>query len=196
MSKYSDLIIVNRNTLGPYIFVGCWKTQVSDFTSSTVHIFLFFLLSDLPIVTVAPLTYNGNIGGSVTLGCQVVANPAATNVYWIKSKNSQDITISSTTSKYSFSTNNPSLTINSLSSDDDATYVCYATNSIGTGNSQAASLNVIGSKYYKIMIILLMSGITLLATFAATETVTRLPQLIVHQISKKLTISKNNFRCM
>jgi hypothetical protein len=41
-----------------------------------------------------------------------------------------------------------------------------------------------------------MSGITLLATFAATETVTRLPQLIVHQISKKLTISKDNFRCM
>ena len=159
------------------------------------YISLFFL-SDLPIVTVAPLTYNGNIGGSVTLGCQAVANPAATNVYWIKSKNSQDTTIGSTTSKYSFSTNHPSLTINSLSSDDDATYVCYATNSIGTGNSQAASLNVIGSKYYKIMIILLMSGITLLSTFAATETVTRLPQLIVHQISQRLIISKDNFRYM
>jgi hypothetical protein len=49
--------------------------------------------SHIPIVTVAPLTYNGNIGGSVTLGCQVVANPAATNVYWIKSKNSQDINL-------------------------------------------------------------------------------------------------------
>jgi hypothetical protein len=54
----------------------------------------------------------------------------------------KDITISSTTSKYSFSTNNPSLTINSLSSDDDATYVCYAANSIGTGNSQAVAANV------------------------------------------------------
>jgi hypothetical protein len=37
MSKYSGFILVNRNTLGSYIFVG--KTQVSDCTSSTVRSF-------------------------------------------------------------------------------------------------------------------------------------------------------------
>jgi len=39
MSEYSGFILVNRNTLGPYIFVRCHrmsKTQVSDCTSSTV----------------------------------------------------------------------------------------------------------------------------------------------------------------
>ena len=36
MSEYSGFILVNRHTLGPYIFVGCRKTWVSDCTSSTV----------------------------------------------------------------------------------------------------------------------------------------------------------------
>ena len=38
MSEYSGFILVNKNILGPYIFVGCHrKTLVSDCTSSTEY---------------------------------------------------------------------------------------------------------------------------------------------------------------
>jgi len=44
MSEYSDSILVNRNTLGPYIFFGCRKTQVSDCTTSTVYAYILYIL--------------------------------------------------------------------------------------------------------------------------------------------------------
>ena len=46
MSEYSGFILANRNTLGPYNFVGCHRmseSQVSDCTSSTVS--LYFTIS-------------------------------------------------------------------------------------------------------------------------------------------------------
>jgi len=43
MSEYSGVFLVNRNTLGSYIFVGSQKTQVPDCTGSTVYAFYVHL---------------------------------------------------------------------------------------------------------------------------------------------------------
>ena len=42
-------ILDNRNTLAPYIFVECPKTQVSDCTSSTVFVIIHLLIKSFPI---------------------------------------------------------------------------------------------------------------------------------------------------
>ena len=47
MSEYSGFILVNRYILGPNIFVGCHKTQMSDCTSSTVVSFIIYFQHDL-----------------------------------------------------------------------------------------------------------------------------------------------------
>ena len=106
--------------------------------------------ADLPSVTITLSNYNTNIGATVTLGCTVVASPAATNVYWERIVNNlqQSVNTTSSNSRYSGSTvSNPSLVITNAQSSDEGNYICYATNSIGTGNSQQSYLNVIGSKF-------------------------------------------------
>jgi len=37
MSEYSGFILVNRNTLGPYIFVGCHRMSEKSGVCSTVY---------------------------------------------------------------------------------------------------------------------------------------------------------------
>ena len=82
----------------------------------------------------------------MTLTCTVTANPAHTTVYWQKIVNSVATTVS-VNNRYSGSTvSTPSLTITNAEQSDEGFYVCYATNSIGTGNSQQTFLDVIGSK--------------------------------------------------
>lgn len=103
--------------------------------------------TDEPIVTIPLPNYNGQFGGNVELTCNVVANPSATVVYWTKTVGGQTTTIGQSTGKYSFSVNSPSLMISNLDASDKASYTCYATNSIGSGNSQPTTLDVIGSKF-------------------------------------------------
>lgn len=104
-------------------------------------------VSDIPVVAIALNQYNGNFGGTVTLGCTVVANPQATEVYWVKSSGNSNTEIRTSTNKYSFSLNSPSLTINNLQQSDEANYKCYAVNSIGTGSSQNTFLDMVGSRF-------------------------------------------------
>ena len=92
-------------------------------------------------------------GSSVTLGCTVTSNPGHFQVFWRKTVNGQesDINVVNSGGKYSGSTvANPSLTINNAASSDEATYICYATNSVGTGQSTSTSLDVVGSKYSRV----------------------------------------------
>ena len=93
--------------------------------------------------------YNVDIGSSVTLGCVVTSNPAHTTVYWQRiDSNGAGSTINLNTGKYSGSTvSSPSLTISNAALTDEGNYRCYATNSIGTGQSQNTYLDVIGSMY-------------------------------------------------
>lgn len=104
----------------------------------------------IPTVTISPSTYSVTTGQSVTLSCTVSSNLAITSVQWQRNIGGTITTITSTTNtnKYSGSTvSTPSLTIFSSNSGDAGTYTCFATNSVGTGQSNAATLSVTGSKY-------------------------------------------------
>lgn len=101
-------------------------------------------------VTIQQPQYSVLIGGTVTLGCTVSGSPSATNVYWQRTQNGVVTTINSNTNtnKYSGSTTTtPSLTISGADQNDEATYVCFATNVVGTAQSSQTFLDVTGSKF-------------------------------------------------
>lgn len=86
----------------------------------------------------------------MTLGCTVTANPSHTTVYWRRVINGAltDITVTNN-NKYSGSTvNSPSLTIFNADNSDEGNYICYADNSVGTGQSSQTFLDVFGSKWW------------------------------------------------
>ncbi|XP_071159626.1 hemicentin-1-like isoform X19 [Mytilus edulis] len=106
------------------------------------------VFGNVPVVTVSSSSYSINLNNQVTLGCTVTANPVETSVYWQKIKNGVTTTINfnTNTNKYGGSSvQNPSLQIFSVVEDDEATYVCFAVNSVGTGQSSQTTLTVIGS---------------------------------------------------
>lgn len=90
-------------------------------------------------------------GKSVTLGCVVTANPVHSKVYWQKIKNNQVTTIDAAAiannARYSGSTTgSPSLTISNVNLDDAASYICFAENSVGVGQSSQTRVVISGSK--------------------------------------------------
>ncbi|XP_063428590.1 hemicentin-1-like isoform X13 [Mytilus trossulus] len=106
------------------------------------------VFGNVPVVTVSSSSYSINLNNPVTLGCTVTANPVETSVFWQKIKNGVTTTINfnTNTNKYGGSSvQNPSLQIFSVVDDDEATYVCFAVNSVGTGQSSQTTLTVIGS---------------------------------------------------
>ena len=108
-----------------------------------------YCFSDVPFVQVLSTTYSVLFGGTIDLGCQVKANPSATNVYWQKLLNGVLITVDMSTNnfnKYSGSTvQSPSLTIISTTESDQGNYICSAINSAGTSSSSQTFLDVVGS---------------------------------------------------
>ncbi|VDI12391.1 Hypothetical predicted protein, partial [Mytilus galloprovincialis] len=123
----------------------CYATNsvgTGQSTSTSLNV-----IGNIPTVTVYQTIYNVNYGNSAVLVCSVTANPVHTSVYWRKIKNgvSTDIAIASSNSKYSGSTiSNPSLQINNADLNDEANYVCFASNIVGTGQSSQTFLDVIG----------------------------------------------------
>lgn len=112
----------------------------------------------IPVVTIPQAQYSVTVGNNILMECNIDANPAHTNVLWRKIVNGQptDITIGN---RFSGSTVAiPSLTINSAQSSDAGYYVCYASNSVGTGQSAQTYLNVVGSKseYHLLFYLLLI----------------------------------------
>lgn len=87
-------------------------------------------------------------GGSVTLRCDVTANPFQNRIEWQRIANGVSTTINVTAEqRYSGSTiNTPSLTITGAISSDGGVYVCSATNNAGKGVSGQTLLTVVGSE--------------------------------------------------
>ncbi|XP_061169583.1 hemicentin-1-like [Saccostrea echinata] len=100
----------------------------------------------VPSVSVAQSIYSVITNGDVTMTCSVSANPAAT-ITWIFTANSGGTTtISSSSSKYTYSssTTSSSLTVRTANSNDQGSYVCSASNAVGTRQA-TATLTVTGS---------------------------------------------------
>lgn len=126
--------------------------------TSFLYWFLYCVFAEPPTVVVTLPNYQTDFGNSVTLGCTVTANPVHTIVYWRKIVNSvsTNINVGSSGGKYSGSTvSSPSLVVNNANLDDKASYVCYAENSIGVGQSTSTVLNVLGGNVFDCLMDLL-----------------------------------------
>ncbi|XP_071166173.1 basement membrane-specific heparan sulfate proteoglycan core protein-like isoform X2 [Mytilus edulis] len=149
-SKYS-----NGNTINPSLTIsnvalsdaGLYICQATNGLTTVNSLTITLTVLDIPSVTIQQSLYNVNYGSSVMLVCSVTANPVHTTVYWRKIKNgvTTDINVANSNNKYSGSTvNNPSLQINNADLNDEANYACFASNSVGTGQSSQTFLDVIG----------------------------------------------------
>ncbi|XP_025101325.1 hemicentin-1-like isoform X2 [Pomacea canaliculata] len=95
-----------------------------------------------PVVNTPVTYYNGSRGGSVTMKCEVTANPAPTGISWYK--DGSLLVTSGSGAKYSGgTTSTPDLTINSLAGNDTGKYICKAVNSLGSTESSNITLEVI-----------------------------------------------------
>ena len=111
----------------------------------------FHLSKGVPTVAVQQASYSVSTGNTVTLSCTVTSNLAVTDVYWQRNIGGAITQIRSTTNtnKYSGSTTStPSLTIFNADQSDAGVYTCFATNSVGTGQSSTTTLSVTGSKCF------------------------------------------------
>lgn len=109
--------------------------------------------SGVPQVHILEEKYSVNYGNDITLYCTVNAVPDYTKVKWTKTKGGSvtDINPATPPGKYSgASVTSPSLVINNVNLDDGASYICTATNQIGTGTSSSTVLNVVGGMKYTI----------------------------------------------
>ena len=78
----------------------------------------------------------------------MTATPAATLIVWRKYINNQPVTIDMNNNRYTGGTTaNPSLTISSVTQDDQSQYICQAINSVGTGTSNKVYLTVTGGMF-------------------------------------------------
>ncbi|VDH97621.1 Hypothetical predicted protein [Mytilus galloprovincialis] len=104
------------------------------------------VVGNIPIVTVTTSAYIVDVNSSITLDCQVTANPTHTSVFWQKVTGGNTETIYIHGGKYNGSSiSNPSLNISDVEFSDAGTYYCYARNSVGTGSSTQVVLAVSGS---------------------------------------------------
>ena len=98
---------------------------------------MFKFLSDIPAISVDTTSYCFELGQPVILTCSVTSLPVALTVIW--KKNNVDVTIDG--DKYSGSSeHSPSLKINNATYDDEGTYVCSATNAVGTSTGEAITV--------------------------------------------------------
>ena len=92
-------------------------------------------------------SYSVTTDNTVTLVCTVSSSLPINNVQWQRNIEGSITTITSNTNKYSGSTTTtPFLTIFSASSSDAGTYTCFASNSVGTGQSTTTTLSVTESR--------------------------------------------------
>ncbi|XP_033753605.1 hemicentin-1-like isoform X5 [Pecten maximus] len=99
-----------------------------------------------PTVTIAQTSYTITIGTTISLECSVTSDPAHTTVFWQRVINGQSQAVTIDNSNFGGSTvNSPSLIVYNADQADEGTYICFATNSVGTGQSSPTALVVTGS---------------------------------------------------
>ncbi|OWF56211.1 Titin [Mizuhopecten yessoensis] len=99
-----------------------------------------------PTPSIAQTAYSVITGQSITLVCTVTSDPAHSTVYWQRFNNGQAQSITIDGNKYSGATvNSPSLVISNAAASDQGSYICFATNTVGTGQSSQTVLSVTGS---------------------------------------------------
>ncbi|XP_021345496.1 hemicentin-1-like, partial [Mizuhopecten yessoensis] len=138
-----SLTVLNANTAdsGTYTCFATNSVGTGQSSATTLTV-----SGNIPTVTISQNAYSTNTGNSITLGCTVSANPTHTNVFWQRNVNSGTQTITIDGVNYSGSTvNSPSLTVLNANTADSGTYTCFATNSVGNGQSSATTLTVTGS---------------------------------------------------
>ena len=104
---------------------------------------MYILFTALLTVDISPTVGDVLEGDNQIITCTVSGKPVATYVSWIKSSNGGFETIDRTAvpEKYLGGTKeNPTLVIKDFTTSDTGTYVCKATNAVGTAFSQPAVL--------------------------------------------------------
>lgn len=104
---------------------------------------MYILFTALLTVDISPTVGDVLEGDTQTITCIVSGKPVATYVSWIKSSNGGFETIDRTAvpKKYLGGTKeNPTLVIKDFTTSDTGTYICKATNAVGTASSQPAVL--------------------------------------------------------
>ena len=105
------------------------------------------IISGLLTVTVGKSSYAIEIGQTVTLDCSWSGIPPAYYITWQKVINGIGRDINVRNGKYVGSTvSSPSLIITAANNDDEADYICTATNAVGRNYSERTSLDATGSK--------------------------------------------------
>lgn len=86
-------------------------------------------------------SYSATENSRVTLLCTVNSKPEHTHVYWQKEAvGSVTIFKKGTTGIIGVSLDNPSITFTNVVRGDSGHYICFATNTIGTGSSRTILL--------------------------------------------------------
>ncbi|XP_063440667.1 hemicentin-1-like isoform X5 [Mytilus trossulus] len=138
---WSPVIVNNGDT------ICCDVTHTTTLGSTPQTVCRQITVSYAPSVSLIHNAMNVDFGNNVTIGCVISANPSHTSVYWKKIYGVQAITIDMTNiNKYGGGTlASPSLYIISADTSDAADYICFATNSFGTGQSSQGTLTVQGN---------------------------------------------------
>lgn len=97
-------------------------------------------------MTTQERVYSVSIGGDINLVCTIQSNPPHTVVTWQKINKGVRTTVTISGRFSGATVNSPTLTISNVTLDDESYYVCFATNSVGNGQSPQCFLDVIGSK--------------------------------------------------
>ncbi|XP_060078232.1 hemicentin-1-like, partial [Ylistrum balloti] len=138
-----SLLIYNANSAdaGSYLCKASNSLGTSQSAAISVSV-----SGTVPTVSISQSSYSASFGSTITLICSVSASPAASNVFWQRTSSGVTNSVTIDNSKYGGSlTSSPSLVINSVDSSDNGIYVCFATNSVGTGQSSQTTLTVTGN---------------------------------------------------